>query len=77
MGEPVEGRKLAIHISGCPNSAMYAEGYGDWDRVVRLFRDLRAAAREPACSRCSQCMVSCPNGLVVRDRIGAAMWPLG
>jgi len=47
----------------------YAEGYGQFALARESFLDLPASVQDVRCTDCSECLVHCPNGVKVSDRL--------
>lgn len=56
-------------VSDVVRSVMYAEGYGDFEMGRAAFERSAGAVR---CGECRQCLVECPNGVRVRERMERA-----
>ena len=62
-----------IAVPGLVRAAMYAEGYGDFDRARREVAAIPAGGRGPSCRDCRECAVRCPGGVDVRARVERAL----
>jgi predicted aldo/keto reductase-like oxidoreductase len=58
-----------LAVSDLVRTAMYAEGYGNLRMAQSHFAAIPASRRRVACADCPTCLVQCPNGVAVRDRI--------
>jgi uncharacterized protein len=47
----------------------YHDFYGDYHHAVVSFRDLAREIRDVRCSDCDSCVIQCPNGVHVHDRL--------
>jgi predicted aldo/keto reductase-like oxidoreductase len=47
----------------------YHDFYGDYHHAVVSFRDLAREVRDVRCVDCETCVIQCPNGVQVRDRL--------
>jgi len=57
-----------VPTSDLVRCAMYAEGYRD----VRRARAELATLRDPGCGECTTCVVKCPNGVAIPQRLNRA-----
>jgi predicted aldo/keto reductase-like oxidoreductase len=61
-----------LAVSDLVRVAMYLEGYQDPGLARHHLAGLPEHERRPACHECGSCVVRCPNGVAVRDRIAKA-----
>jgi predicted aldo/keto reductase-like oxidoreductase len=57
-----------LPVSDLVRCAMYADGYGDIPRARRELGALPAVT----CEDCPRCVVRCPHGVAIRDRLDRA-----
>lgn len=56
-------------VSDLVRTAMYVEGYKDVAMAKANFTVIPKVRRQITCADCSQCQVSCPNGVAIKDRL--------
>lgn len=61
-----------LPVSDVLRYAMYATGYGQFAAARERFQMLPGAVKAVRCAECRSCPVKCPNGVRVRERLGAA-----
>lgn len=78
---PVYCRSCGACTGACPQGlpvsdivryVNYADGYGEFALGRDQFRMLPDAVREARCSDCARCVVQCPNGVRVAERVARA-----
>jgi uncharacterized protein len=58
-----------LSVSDLIRTSMYLEGYSDI-RLARLnYASIPVGNRQISCDNCTQCSISCPNGVAIRERI--------
>ncbi len=50
----------------------YSDGYGEFALARERWQELPAELQQVKCSDCSRCLIECPNGVKVRDRVARA-----
>lgn len=50
----------------------YAEGYGQFQMARENFLELPEAVRPSRCAECAECVIDCPNGVRVAERLARA-----
>ncbi len=61
-----------LAVSDLVRCAMYVEGYRDHALAREQFAMVPAERRKISCHGCSQCVVTCPYGVNVRERVQVA-----
>jgi hypothetical protein len=56
-----------VEVAASLRCLTYADGYGQFALARQRYQELPAAAA--SCADCSACMVACPNGVNVRQRL--------
>ena len=58
-----------LAVSDLVRTAMYVDGYKDVHRARSSMMSIPVENRQICCRQCDTCLVHCPNGVAVRDRI--------
>ncbi len=58
-----------LAVSDLVRTAMYVDGYKDMNLARANFSSIAQKSRRISCDTCDQCVVSCPNGVAVQERI--------
>ncbi len=61
-----------LPVSDMVRFVTYVEGYGDFRMGQAGFERLPAAVQRVRCEDCATCVVACPNGVNVRERVSRA-----
>ena len=61
-----------LPVSDMVRFVMYAEGYGQFALGREHFQRMPAAYQEVRCGDCQTCVVHCPNGVTVAERLSRA-----
>jgi len=58
-----------LSVSDLVRTAMYSEGYKDIELARSNFLSIPKNNRKISCETCDQCLVICPNGVAIKERI--------
>jgi uncharacterized protein len=61
-----------LPVSDLLRYAMYVESYGQFPSARGLFQQLPESQKRIRCSDCSSCLVHCPNGVAIQQRLSLA-----
>lgn len=65
-----EGRcPKGVPVSDILRHLSYAEGYGQFQLARENFLELPRAVRDVRCADCKECVIQCPNGVHVAERL--------